>query len=158
VQGGTLKIEAGSLASPGVNVAAGSTLLFNNGGAFDGNLTGSGTLSRSGSGVTVITGTVNNTGGILVESGTMQIGSEDRPGTVLNGSANIVTNGELAIENTQSLTITGVISGSGGLTHNGHDSIVLTANNTYTGTTTILSGILQLGNNGPPAAWVQARS
>jgi fibronectin-binding autotransporter adhesin len=48
------------------------------------------------------------------------------------------------------VTISNAISGTGSLTQNGSTfgALVLTGNNTYSGTTTISSGILQIGNAG----------
>ena len=57
----------------------------------------------------------------------------------------------LAVNGSAKLILAGAISGSGGITRSGTDLgvIALAGSNSYTGVTTISSGTLQIGNDGP---------
>lgn len=143
IQGGTLKIEAGSLASSSVGIASGARFLFNQGGTFAGNITGSGTFTRSGTGTTILSGAASHTGGTIIESGTLQIGN----GTtgLLSGSGAIVNSGALVFNSSANSNISGVISGTGELTQMGGGLTILSGSNSYSGGTTLSAGTLQVG-------------
>jgi autotransporter-associated beta strand protein len=101
------------------------------------------------SGKFVLTGTVNQIGaggGTTIAPGaTLELGSNTASGFV-NGE--IVNNGTLVFNRSDSLTYHNVITGAGSLTQAGAGSLILTADQTYTGGTTISNGTLQLGNGG----------
>ena len=62
---------------------------------------------------------------------------------------NIVLAGNLTMNVLSPITISGVLSDGGagyGISINGSSTVVLAASNTYSGTTTVNSGVLQLGN------------
>jgi outer membrane autotransporter protein len=63
-------------------------------------------------------------------------------------SNNVTNNGLLTTIASGTNTLSGVISGSGAFTQNGAGTTILTGANTYTGATTVLQGILQIGNAG----------
>lgn len=89
---------------------------------------GTGTLKLTGSGVTLgVTGTT----------------------TTLHNAIDLQFN-ELVVSvtGTNALALRGVVSGSGTLTKSGSGTLTLTANNTYTGGTTIVSGLLNIGDGG----------
>jgi autotransporter-associated beta strand protein len=54
----------------------------------------------------------------------------------------------LAINRSDRVTVSGDISGTGGLTQMGPGTTILTGTNAYSGPTTILAGLLQIGNGG----------
>ena len=60
----------------------------------------------------------------------------------------MLNNGTLAVNRSDTLTLSGVISGTGAFQQNGTGTTILTAANTYLGGTTINAGTLQLGNGG----------
>lgn len=148
VQGGTLKIEAGSLASPAVNVASGATFLFNNGGSYGGAITGSGTFTRSGAGATIYTGTASHAGGTVVESGTLQLGNGAANGA-LSGTVAIASGATFAVNRTgDQATLANVFTGSGGFLKSGTGTVALSGNNSsLTGGVTINAGTLGIGHD-----------
>jgi len=112
VEGGMLKIESGSLATPSVDLAAGTVLNFNNGGGMSGSITGSGTFTRTGAGATIYTGDASHTGGTVVDSGTLQIGVGGTTGSIAGA---ITNNGTLAFNRGDSSDFGGAITGTGGV-------------------------------------------
>ena len=105
------------------------------------------------------------TGGSVLTSGTLVVGSDNNLGNTAGG---VTFNGG-TLENTNSFTtarnitlnsgggtfqtdadleVSGPISGSGGLVKTGAANLTLTGSNTYTGDTTISMGVLQIGNGG----------
>ena len=104
------------------------------------------TLTKSGTGKWVLTGTNTYSGQTMIAAGTLQIGSGGASGSI--GSGNIVNDGSLDFNSTGTVTVNGIISGSGSLTNDGTGTTILLNNNPYTGATVINAGTLQLGNGG----------
>ncbi len=151
-------------ASPSIDVAPGITATVSS------NLTGaSSSLSKTGGGTLVISGTNTYTGATNITAGTLRIGAASAvPGATavtVSGGANFDLNditttvgsisgaGAIALgtaaltagaDNT-STTFSGVISGTGGLTKAGSGNLTLAGANTYTGGTTVNAGTLSLG-------------
>ena len=99
-------------------------------------ISGAGGLSIS-SGAVTLTGTVNTTAGTSISSGaTLQVGSGGTTGSLFN---NIVNNGSLVLNRSNSVSLAGLISGIGTLRVAG-GSVSLFADETYTGLTTIDPG------------------
>ncbi|MBS0452124.1 MAG: autotransporter outer membrane beta-barrel domain-containing protein [Proteobacteria bacterium] len=97
-------------------------------------------------GTLVLTGTATNGGGTTIANGaTLQLGNNTPSGMV---SGNVVDNGTLAFNRSDSLGYANVVSGTGRLTQAGPGTLTLTADNTYSGGTTISAGTLQLGDGG----------
>lgn len=150
-------------------VADGETLTVN------GALSGSGDLTKSGTGtltltdansaytgtVTVSTGTLalSGSGGLAAASGvtlgastTLDI-SARTSGTSLKLNSTEATSQVLLGGQTLTVdgagTFAGTISGTGGVTKNGAGTLILSGDNTYTGVTTVnFGGTLQVGNGG----------
>lgn len=112
---------------------------------FDGVISGTGSLTKSGSGVLALTGTNTYSGATTVAGGTLQIGNGGTTGSI---SANVTDNAALAFDRSDAMTYSGVISGSGTVAQLGTGTLSLNANNTYTGLTTIAAGTLALGTGG----------
>ena len=102
-------------------------------------------LIKSGTGVLTLTGTNTYTGGTTISAGTLQLGNGGTTGSI---TGNVIDNGVLAFNRSDSVTFNGVISDAGSVQQIGPGTTILTGNNTYTGGTTISAGTLQLGNGG----------
>ena len=184
VDGGTLGIGAnGALGSGGVTMQPGTTLQFeasgialenaivlnanptfdtgSNADAISGVISGSGALTKIGSGTLILAGANTYAGGTLLDEGTLGIASNGAlgagalamaPGTTLQFEADgltlpnaIVLNADPTIDTGSNTdTISGVISGSGSLDKIGSGTLILTAANTYTGPTDVQEGTLGL--------------
>lgn len=130
----------------GGNVDLGSGYLTLGGAAnttFLGIISGSGGLTKVGSGTFSLTGSNSYTGTTTISAGTISIGTGATLGTL--GSGNVINNAALLINRSDNLTIVNDISGTGTLTKSGAGIATLTGNNTYSGTTSITAGTLQAG-------------
>jgi autotransporter-associated beta strand protein len=148
---GTLQLgNGGTSGSVTGNIVDNGVLAVNRGDALtlDGTISGTGTLTKSGSGTLTLTGDNTYAGATTITAGagnTLQLGDGGNTGSV---AGNIVDNGALVINRSNSLIYGGVVSGAGTLTQAGTGTTVLTGANTFTGATTISSGTLQIGNGG----------
>ena len=144
VASGTLQIgnggATGSLAS---NITDDSNVTFDrsDSSTYAGNITGTGSVTQDGNGTTALTGTNTYSGGTLIDSGgTLQLGNASATGSI---TGNVVDNGTLAFDRSNSYTYNGIISGSGGVTQAGSGGVTtLTAPETYTGPTVVSNGTL----------------
>lgn len=141
-------------------------------------ITGTDTLTKTGTGTYIITAANTSTGTTTISAGTLQIGTTNAATGVFDttaalASTSIVNSGTLVLNRgdgnttTPSVAYAGVISGTGALKQIGYGTVILTGNNTYTGTTTITTtsvtaadgtvtaynAVLQLGNGGT-TGWV----
>jgi fibronectin-binding autotransporter adhesin len=107
------------------------------------------TISKSGSGTLVLSGSVNSSsGGLTISGGAVQLA-----GAATIGSSGITDNAQFIDGSSSNQTYAHVISGSGAVTVNGSGSLTLNAANSYTGKTTIASGsTLLLGSSGSLAS------
>jgi autotransporter-associated beta strand protein len=145
---GTLQVGAGgTLGSIQGDVVDNAALAFNlsTTTTFGGVISGAGTVAQLGSGTTIFTGDNTYTGATTISAGTLQLGNGSTSGSIVS---NVVDNGTLSIDRSDTVTLPSVISGSGSLRQAGTGTTILTADNTYTGATTITAGTLQLGNGG----------
>jgi len=122
VQGGFLKIESGSLASSAVNLSGAAFLLSNSVGELAANITGSGTLARSGTGASVLTGSIGSGIAIQIDSGTLQVGNGGAAGEI---QSDVVNNGTLSVSR-DDFYYAGSISGSGAVANVGSGTFTLT--------------------------------
>ena len=107
------------------------------------------TLTFTGTGTTVLTGTNTYSGTTYVNNGAaVQLGSGGSIGTL--GLANIVNNGTLVFSRgnnaAQGTDFGGPISGAGNVLLNGSGKVIFNTINTDSGLTTISAGTLQLGD------------
>ncbi|MCS6850436.1 MAG: autotransporter-associated beta strand repeat-containing protein, partial [Gemmataceae bacterium] len=139
---------------------------------FSGVISGSGGLTKIGTGTLTLSGANTYTGTTSINAGTLRNGAANviddaSPVTINAGAvydlanfnesiASLAGSGAVTLGsgtlttglNGSSTIYAGVISGSGGLTKTGTGTFVLTGANTYTGATTINQGVLQNGASG----------
>ncbi|MBT3374776.1 MAG: hypothetical protein HN406_04215, partial [Lentisphaerae bacterium] len=135
---------------------------------FSGVVSGSGGLTKAGTGTFTISGANTYTGATAVNDGTLKLGadnalSDSTAVTVaggatldLDGNSDTVASlagagdvalgtGTLTTGDANDTTLSGVMSGSGGLTKVGSGTFTLSGANTYTGATAVDDGTLKLG-------------
>ena len=102
---------------------------------WEGDVTGNGALNLSGNGRLVLTGNNSYSGGTLVEAGTLA-------GTTSSLQGDIVNNGIVEFNQSDSGTYAGEMMGSGALNFLGNGRLVLTGGNSYSGGTLVDAGTL----------------
>ncbi len=98
-----------------------------------------GSLTKVGTGTTILSGDNEYTGLTTIAQGVLQLGNGGTTGSV---AGDIVNNSVLAINRSNAFDYAGVISGTGALNHIGTGTTTLLGHNTYTGTTTVSAGTL----------------
>ena len=151
ISSGTLQVgNGGATGSLGSNTGAitdNGTLAYNlsSNVAVANQITGTGSLSQMGSGITTLTGTNTYSGTTSIASGsTLQLGAGSTTGSIANTSS-IVDNGSLIVNHSDAVSLTQNITGTGALTQSGAGTTTVTGTNTYTGSTTVSGGTLQVG-------------
>ena len=148
IEAGTLQIgNGGTSGSILGDVADNGRLAFNRSDTttFAGTISGTGTLSQSGSGTTILTATNSYAGGTTIDAGTLQIGNGGTNGSIVSA---VTDNALLAFDRSDVITYAGTISGTGALSQAGSGTLILTGTNSYAGGTTIGAGTLQIGDGG----------
>ena len=115
------------------------------------NKTGTGTLTLSGTGAFTgltdvqagVTAANTYTGGTTISGGTLQIGDGGVIGSIVG---NVLDNGVLAFDRSDSVTFAGNVNGGGSLKQIGSGILTLTGDNVYTGATIVSTGTLQAGS------------
>ncbi|MEZ0256989.1 MAG: autotransporter-associated beta strand repeat-containing protein, partial [Chthoniobacter sp.] len=160
----TIQNNVTLLASQSWSVDAGGTV------AVSGNIAGAGfSLTKTGAGTLLLSGTNTYTGGTNINSGTLTVGSGGGLGTsgtisfgggTLQYSAANTTDYSARFStaagqsynidaNGQNVTLASALTSSGGvLTKSGTGKLTLSGTNTYTGGTNLNGGILSLGSAG----------
>ena len=106
------------------------------------------TLSVSGGGTLVLSGSNTYSGGTTVDASTLQIGSGGSGEYLTSPSVTMSNNATLAFSHSNTLIYSGSISGSGQVTEQGGGVLILSGSNTYSGGTTVNASTLQIGNGG----------
>ncbi len=148
VLGGTLQLgDGGTSGSILGNLFNATTFAINRSDTytFGGIIVGGGAFVQMGPGTTVFTGNSFYTGGTTISVGTLQLGNGGTSGAIIG---DVLNNGTLAVNRSDTLTLGGVISGAGAFQQNGAGTTILAGDNTYGGGTTINAGTLQLGDGG----------
>ncbi|MCL2167595.1 MAG: autotransporter-associated beta strand repeat-containing protein, partial [Lentimicrobiaceae bacterium] len=143
---GTQTLSNGAVISQNINLTGNVTVNVASGSATISGVISSGsgyTLTKTGSGELFFTGENTYTGTTTISAGTLSIGYNSTTGRVMG---NIVNNAKLVFHRSNQYIYDGIISGSGQVIKNLSSKIILTGNNTYTGKTTVLLGILQVGD------------
>jgi len=107
-----------------------------------GQISGSGTLTKTNSGVLTILTTNSYSGATTISQGVLQLGNGTTSASI--GTNTVQNSGSLAFNLPGSNTFSGVINGVGSLVQAGSGTLTLTASNSYSGGTTISNGTLQL--------------
>jgi len=151
ISAGTLIGDTTSI--QGATITDNAALVFNQSvnGTYAGAIGGTGSVTKQGTGTVIFTGANTYAGGTTISAGTLQLGNGGTTGALVG---NITDNGVLAVNLSNALTLSGLISGSGAFQQNGPGTTVFTGANTYTGGTTISAGMLQVGNGGPTGSLV----
>ncbi len=148
ISGGTLQIgNGGTTGAITGDVTNDSTLAFNRSDelTFDGDISGSGKVAKSGAGTLILTGENTYAGGTTINAGTLQVGNGGTSGSI---TGNVANEGTLAFNRSDDTEFSGVITGSGGLVKDGDGKLTLTGANYFKGDTEIKDGTLQVGNGG----------
>jgi fibronectin-binding autotransporter adhesin len=117
-------------------------------------ISGSGSVTKQGTGTQILTGNSTYTGTTTISAGTLQIGIGGPAGSI-SGTAGIANNAALVFLRNNALAVGSVISGSGSLTQGGDGTLTLSGINTYTGDTILAAGTVSIGEAahlGAPAA------
>jgi autotransporter-associated beta strand protein len=95
-------------------------------------------LVQGGSGTVILTGVNTFSGGVTINSGTVQLGNGVAiTGNELGTATTVNDNGTLAFNGNNSLSFAGTIAGTGAVTQKGAGTLTLSTGNTYSGGTTI---------------------
>ncbi len=157
----------GNTASLVGNITNNSSLIFDQGttGTFSGDISGTGSVTKQGTGVLILSGTNTYSGGTNINAGVLRIANDNLLGDIgggvtfgggtLHTTATLSTgrsialsgNGTFEVNTSTSLTCSGAISGSGLLTKLGSGNLILTGSNSYTGGNVVSAGVLQGDTN-----------
>ncbi|OCW55723.1 autotransporter domain-containing protein [Hoeflea olei] len=140
VSGGVLEVYSGL----GGNIAVGSELrlIQNSARTFSGTFSGTGTISKQGSGTTMLSGDSSAfAGSTTISSGALTVSG------ALGGDIDIATAGTLRLDQATDRTFSGALTGDGVLTKQGSATTTLSGDASgYTGPATIASGTLRVSN------------
>ena len=136
ISAGSLQGTTASLTGAIVDNAA---LIFNQAtnGSFVGGISGTGSVTKLGTGTVTLSGANSYSGGTTISAGALQ-------GDTTSLQGNITDNASLIFGQAVDGTYAGVVSGTGSLTKQGAGTLTLSGINTYSGGTTISAGALQI--------------
>ncbi|MFS8180639.1 autotransporter domain-containing protein [Pseudovibrio denitrificans] len=165
VSAGTLQGDSSNIQGD-MSVASGATVALTQAtnGTYSGDLSGSGALTKTGSGILTLSGNNSGYSGVItVNGGGLSISAANQLGTgttLLNGTSLSYTAGTdttlttvalgagastLEVANAAAaVTLSRDLSGTGSLTKTGAGTLILSGTNTYSGGTTVSAGTLQV--------------
>lgn len=108
-------------------------------------ISSSGSLTMNGSGKLSLTAANTYSGTTTISSGTLQVGSGSTTGSL--GTGNVVNNGSLIFNRSDTYIVPNLISGTGSVTKLAAGTTALTNANTYGGGTTLSAGTLGVYDN-----------
>ena len=127
----------------GVTLGGRKLTLTNAADTFAGVIGGTGGVTLA-NGSEIFTGTNTYTGGTSINAGVLQLGNGGTAGSI---TGNVLNNGALVFDRSNTVTFDGSISGSGSVTQMGSGTTAFTAASSYTGPTTVQGGTLAAGAN-----------
>ncbi|HUA81786.1 MAG TPA: autotransporter outer membrane beta-barrel domain-containing protein [Dyella sp.] len=134
--GNTLTLESlPTGAAPLIRVDPGVTATI------DAVIAGTSGLEKADPGTLVLSQDNTYSGNTTIDDGVVQLGEGSTAGSI---TGNVINNGNLVFDRSDTYTYSGVISGLGTVTQNGSGTTVLTGASTYTGATSIQAGTLEL--------------
>lgn len=159
-------LSGGGASGGNVSLGTGTLTLSADGGVYDGVISGSGMVVKSGTGAQVLAGANVYGGGTLITGGTLVVantnGSGTGPGSILVATTNaalqigdggadgsvtastITNQGWVLLNRSDDFTLTKLITGGGGLQQYGTNVVTIPTANTYTGLTYIQFGALRV--------------
>ncbi|MBB4954473.1 outer membrane autotransporter protein [Agrobacterium vitis] len=142
IEAGTLTGNTASLTGDIVNNAA---LVFDQTttGTYASEISGTGSLTKIGSGTLILTGDNTYSGGTLISEGTLQIGDGGTTGSI---QGNVVNNATLVFNRSGIYDFPGTITGSGAVTMTGGSTVNFTSAGGYTGDIVISGSSLVLAS------------
>lgn len=153
VSGHTGPIAIGEVSGNG-SVLLGANALtlggLNTSDTIGGVISGTGSVTKQGTGTLTLSGANTYNGGTTVSAGTLQVGGGGTSGSL--GSGAISNNGNLVFDRSDGVTVNQAISGTGSLAQQGGGTLTLNGINTYTGATDVNSGMLMVGDDAHTSA------
>jgi fibronectin-binding autotransporter adhesin len=111
---------------------------------YSGNLGGSGSLTKTGTGTFTLAGSAIHTGGTTVSAGTLQIGAGGDLGSI---TGNVTNQAAMVFSRSGTYACTAAIGGNGTVTQAGSGTLVFSGSGmSYSGATTISAGTLRLAD------------
>ena len=150
ISAGTLQVGSGgtSGALGAGNVTNNGALIFNrsNAATVANAISGTGDVTKQGAGVLTFTGANTYLGTTTISAGGLRIGDGGTSGSL--GAGDVVNNGSLIFDRSDTVVVTNLISGTGSVLQQGTGTTTLSGVNTYGGGTAITAGTLRLGVSG----------
>lgn len=114
-----------------------------------GSISGPATLTKNGTGTTIIATDNNHTGGTDILAGTLQLGNGGLTGSLGSGPVLVGAAASLDFSRDGVAVVPNVITGTGAFVASGPGTVALTANsNAFSGTIDVGGGTLQFGDGG----------
>ncbi len=145
INGGTLHSTGNIAMNRATTIGAGNATIETDAGTIltqQGNIAGTGALTKAGDGALVLTGTGTYSGGTTIASGLLQLGDGGTSGSIVG---NVNNNGILAFNRSDALVFDGVISGTGNVRQIGSGVTILNNQSAYSGATSVEAGTLAAG-------------
>ena len=152
ISSATLQLGAGGAAGSIIgDVVNNGALVFDRSDVmtFSGAISGSGAVTQLGPGATILTANNTYAGGTTISQGTLQLGAGGTSGAIVG---DVLDNGALAFDRSDTVTFPGVVSGSGALLQLGPGVVILNAQNSYGGPTSVTAGALAIGDSAHASA------